>query len=173
MNLPNLLTMFRFILIPVYLLVFFSDIPGRMYWALGIILFAGLTDVVDGYLARKYQQVTELGIMLDPLADKLMMIAVFLSLLISGKISVWAAVAIFFRDFAMILSSAIFHLRGKKTVPANGLGKMTTFLFYIALFLLLFNYSVANNFLWFVILLSYITSLIYMLQLKTINERVM
>jgi cardiolipin synthase len=173
MNLPNLLTMFRFLLIPVYLVVFFSELPGRMYWALGIILLAGLTDVVDGYLARRNKQVTQLGIMLDPLADKLMMIAVFLSLLISGKISFWAAAAILFRDLAMILCSAVFHLRGKKTVPANILGKLTTAMFYLALFLLMFSQPKAEVFLWSVIVLSYVTSFIYMLQLRTVNERLM
>jgi cardiolipin synthase len=144
-----------------------------MYWAVGIILLAGLTDVIDGYLARKTKQITQLGIMLDPLADKLMMIAIFLSLLISGKISFWAAAAIFFRDMAMILCSAVFHFRGKKTVPANIFGKLTTVLFYLALFFLLFGFREAETFLWSVIVLSYITSLIYMLQLRTVNGRTM
>jgi len=165
--------MARFALIPVYLFVFFSDLPGRMVWALGIILLAGITDVVDGYLARRTKQITQLGIMLDPLADKLMMIAVFLSLLFSGKISVWAAIAIFFRDLAMILSSAFFHFRGKKTVPANMLGKLTTFLYYITLFLLMFSLPYAHHFLWSVIVLSYLTSLIYLLELRALNGRIM
>ncbi|TCS95619.1 CDP-alcohol phosphatidyltransferase family protein [Hazenella coriacea] len=171
MNLPNLLTLVRFALIPVYFVVFFSELPGNMLWALGIVLLAGITDVVDGYLARRNHQITQLGIMLDPLADKLMMLSVFLSLLISGKISIWAAAAIFFRDAAMIVCSAIFHFSGRKTVPANILGKLTTFLFYIALFMIMLSYPMAETFLWVVIVLSYITTLIYMLQLKTINEQ--
>ncbi|MBA4602983.1 CDP-alcohol phosphatidyltransferase family protein [Thermoactinomyces mirandus] len=173
MNLPNFLTLIRFILIPAYLVVFFSDMPWHVHWAFGIILLAGLTDVIDGYLARRMRQITQLGIMLDPLADKLMMLSVFLSLLISGKIGIWAAFVIFFRDVTMILCSMIFHLRGKKTVPANIFGKLTTFLFYIALFLLMFNFSIAQTFLWSVIALSYLTSLIYMVQLKAINQQAM
>ncbi|MFC7440040.1 CDP-alcohol phosphatidyltransferase family protein [Laceyella putida] len=168
MNLPNLLTMVRFFLIPTYLAVYFSDMAGRMFWALGIILLAGLTDVVDGYLARKTQQITQLGVMLDPLADKLMMLAVFLSLLISGKISVGAALAIFLRDVAMIVYSAIFHLRGKKTLPANFFGKLTTVLFYLALFMLMLDLAQAQAFLWSVIILSYVTSLIYLIQLRVV-----
>ncbi|WP_124728467.1 CDP-alcohol phosphatidyltransferase family protein [Staphylospora marina] len=170
MNLPNFLTMVRFLLIPVYLMVFFSDLSGRMYWALGILLLAGLTDVVDGYLARRNKQVTQLGIMLDPLADKLMMIAVFLSLLFSGKISVGAAVAILFRDLAMIVCSAFFHLRGKKTVPANLMGKMTTFLFYVVLVMLMFGLPHAGVLLWGVIALSYVTTIIYMFQFRAVNR---
>lgn len=170
MSLPNLLTIIRFLLIPIYLFIFFSDLHGRMYWALSILLLAGLTDVIDGYLARRMKQVTQLGIMLDPLADKLMMIAVFLSLLISAKISVWAALAFLIRDIAMIVGSFVFHFRGKKTVPANVLGKITTVLFYVALVLLLFSIPHGQTFMWFVILLSYLTSIVYILQLKSVNE---
>jgi cardiolipin synthase len=172
-NLPNTLTLLRFFFIPLYLFLYFSEIPGRIYWAFGVLLLAGLTDVIDGYLARRNKQVTQLGIMLDPLADKLMMLAVFLSLLISQRISLWAALAIFARDLGMIFGSAFFHFRGKKTVPANLLGKLTTFLFYVALFLLFFDYPNAENFLWFVIALSFVTFFIYLFQFKMLNQRTM
>jgi cardiolipin synthase (CMP-forming) len=169
-NLPNLLTLFRFVLIPIYLALFFSPLPGRMYWALGIVLLAGVTDVVDGYLARRNGQVTQLGIMLDPLADKCMMLAVFLSLLLSGKIGILVALAIFFREFIMIIASATFHFRGKKTVPANGWGKVTTLLFYLILSLLMFDVRWAESGLWIVIILSYMASFIYFLQFLILNE---
>jgi cardiolipin synthase len=174
MNLPNLLTLFRFLMVPLYLYIFFSDFfpeSSRIFWAVGIILLAGITDIADGYLARKNRQVTQLGTMLDPLADKLMIIAVFASLLISGKIGLWAAIAIVFRDVAMIICSVFFHLRGKKTVPANIFGKLTTVLYYVALFMLMFDWSTAQSFLWFVIAMSYFTSIVYMFQIIEINER--
>lgn len=170
MNLPNLLTLFRFALIPIYIVVFFSDIPGHMQWAFGVLLLAGLTDVLDGYLARRNHQVTKVGVMLDPLADKMMMIAVFLSLLIAQRISLGAALAIFIRDIGMIVGAAIFHIRGKLTVPANKLGKLTTFLFYVALFLIMFELSIAETFLWGVIILSFITLIVYIVQFKRLNE---
>lgn len=170
MNLPNLLTLFRFVLIPVYLFVFFSEITGQIYWAIGIVLFAGLTDVIDGYLARRNDQVTQLGIMLDPLADKCMMLAVFLSLLLSWKISIWAAFAIFLRELVMIIGSAFFHFQGKKTVPANILGKITTFLFYLTLILLMLDIPKAKFLLWGVITLSYVASVIYFLQFQVLNQ---
>lgn len=170
MNLPNLLTLFRFALIPIYIAVFFSDIPRHMQWAFGVLLLAGLTDVLDGYLARRNHQVTRVGVMLDPLADKMMMIAVFLSLLIAQRISLGAALAIFIRDIGMIVGAAIFHIRGKLTVPANKLGKLTTFLFYVALFLIMFELSIAETFLWGVIILSFITLIVYIVQFKRLNE---
>lgn len=170
MNLPNLLTLFRFIFVPIYLILFFSEIPGRIYWAIGIVLFAGLTDVIDGYLARRYQQVTQLGIMLDPLADKCMMLAVFLSLLLSFKINVWETLAIFVREVSMIICSAIFHFQGMKTVPANVLGKVTTFLFYLVLILLMLDVEWARPLLWVVIGISFIASLIYVYEFVVLNH---
>ncbi|GGA45644.1 CDP-diacylglycerol--glycerol-3-phosphate 3-phosphatidyltransferase [Kroppenstedtia guangzhouensis] len=173
MNLPNTVTLIRFTLIPIYLAVFFSDLPYRMQWAFGVLLLAGITDVIDGYLARRHSQVTQLGIMLDPLADKLMMLAVFLSLLISQRISIPAAVAIFLRDLGMIVASAFFHFRGKLTVPANIMGKLTTVLYYFALFLLMFDHPIGEKFLWGVIIFSFVTSLVYLIQFNLINERSM
>lgn len=167
---PNVLTMLRFLLVPVYLIVFFSTMVGKMYWALGIILLAGLTDVIDGYLARRNNQITEFGALLDPLADKVLMIAVFVSLLISKKIDVGQAVAICLRDVAMILATVVFHVRGKITLQANLWGKATTILFYIALILLMFDVSIASSYLWFVILFSYLTSAVYTFQVKKINQ---
>jgi cardiolipin synthase len=169
-NIPNILTIFRFFLVPTYLIVYFSDIPSKLFWSVGIILLAGITDVVDGFIARRYNLVTEIGSLLDPLADKLMIIAVFLSLLITDKISLWAAFAVFLRDISMILYSTFFHLKGKKTIPANIMGKLTTVLFYIALFALLFSIEGASTFLWFVIGLSYLTTLIYFFLIRSANK---
>lgn len=162
--------MLRFAMVPTYLLIYFSDIPGKNYWAVGVVLLAGLTDVLDGYIARKYKLITQMGIMLDPLADKLMMFVVFLSLFISQKISFWAAAAIIFRDLSMILFSVIFHFSGKKTVPANFLGKLTTILFYVVLLLLMIDIPISSIYIWSVIALSYFTTLIYVFELKMVNE---
>ncbi|WP_255724574.1 CDP-diacylglycerol--glycerol-3-phosphate 3-phosphatidyltransferase [Shimazuella soli] len=169
-NIPNILTIFRFFLVPTYLFIYFSDIPSKLFWSVAIILLAGITDVVDGYIARRYNLVTEIGSLLDPLADKLMIIAVFLSLLITHKITLWAAFAVFLRDISMIIYSTLFHLKGKKTIPANIMGKLTTVLFYIALFTLLFSINGAQTFLWFVIGLSYLTSLIYFVLIRSANK---
>ncbi|TVY09315.1 CDP-alcohol phosphatidyltransferase family protein [Paenibacillus cremeus] len=167
-NVPNVLTFCRFLLIPVYLLVFQA---GHMKIAFCILVAAGLTDVLDGYIARKRQLVTQLGSMLDPLADKSMMIAVILSLVFSQMISWWAAAAIFLRDIGMIVGSAFFHFRGKITVPANFMGKLTTVLYYIAILLIVFQMPYAFIYLWFVIIISFLTSVIYIAQFKLLNKR--
>lgn len=169
MNLPNLLTMVRFVLIPIYVVVYAS---GHRVEAFGILILAGATDVLDGYLARKRGQITELGSMLDPLADKAMMIIVVLSLLYSRDIPWQAAAAMFLRDIGMIAGSAFFHFRGKKTVPANALGKLTTVLYYIAILFLVFDFSFAVPYLWLVIAFSFVTSFIYIFKFKVLNRNV-
>jgi cardiolipin synthase len=168
MNLPNVLTLCRFALIPVYWFTFSS---GHMKTAFFVLLVAGLTDVLDGYIARKRKLVTQLGSMLDPLADKSMMIAVILSLVLGDMISWQAAAAMFIRDAGMIVGSAFFHLRGKKTVPANGMGKLTTVLYYIAILFVVFQMPYASHYLWFVIIVSLLTSVIYILQFRSLNDR--
>jgi len=167
MNVPNLLTMCRFVLIPIYIIVFSN---GYTILAFAIVLLAGLTDVLDGYIARTRGLVTPLGEMLDPLADKSMMIVVILSLLLSGLIPWYAAAAFFIRDIGMIIGSAIFHLRGKKTVPANTMGKITTVFYYIAILLIVFEIDYAIAYLWFVIAFSFITSAIYIAKFRSLNS---
>lgn len=169
-NWPNMLTFSRFLLIPVFIFVYFSNAMNHTELAFMVLLIAGLTDVVDGYLARKTGRVTQLGIMLDPLADKLMMLTVILSLLVSGVIELWAALIFFIRDAGMILSSAIFHFRGKKTVPANIFGKITTVLFYVAFLFVMFGLPYGKQILWSVILFSFVTSAIYIFKFRILNE---
>ncbi|WP_301170539.1 CDP-alcohol phosphatidyltransferase family protein [Brevibacillus nitrificans] len=169
-NLPNLLTVFRLVLIPLYLYVFFSEAPYHVEIALGILILAGLTDILDGYIARKHKLVTTFGIMMDPLADKLMMMAVIASLFLTERISLWAALFFFARDIAMIVTGAVYHLRGKKTVPANTYGKLTTVLFYLVFPLLMFRYEYSEAILWSVIAFSFITSAIYLGKFRLLNR---
>ncbi|ASS73875.1 CDP-diacylglycerol--glycerol-3-phosphate 3-phosphatidyltransferase [Tumebacillus algifaecis] len=169
MNLPNILTMFRLGLIPVYFLVFFSDLTYNMELALLVIVLAGLTDIVDGYLARKYGLITELGSMLDPLADKLMMLSVVLSFVIDDRVSWLMAGLLIVRDLGMILASVVYVTQGKKTVPATIWGKMNTVLYYLALVALMFRWPNAEAYLWGVIILSFLISFHYMRRFRAMN----
>ncbi|WP_442602584.1 CDP-alcohol phosphatidyltransferase family protein [Paenibacillus sp. KN14-4R] len=167
MNVPNLLTISRFVLIPVFLFCFFL---GYLKTSFVILALAGLTDVADGYYARTHKQITPMGTMLDPLADKTMMLAVVISLLLSGMIPWQAALVMFIRDAGMILGSAYFYFRGKKTVPANAFGKWTTVLYYLGIFFIFFQFSFAIVYLWCVIVFSFVTSLIYVGQFTMLNR---
>lgn len=167
MNLPNVLTSIRFLLIPVYIVIFAN---GHMIPAFLVVVAAGVTDVLDGYIARRYGQVTTVGVMLDPLADKLMLITVIVSLLVAGHLSLLAAGAMFVRDLGMIAGGLTMHFRGKQAIPANWLGKLTTVLFYVALMLIFFQAPIAHVFLWFVISMSYVATLVYIASYSSMNH---
>lgn len=168
MNVANLLTTLRFLLIPVYIVMFFM---GEHTVAFVVVVLSIATDVADGYIARKWNQTTYVGSMLDPLADKCMMIAIVLTFLIRGWIPWQAAAVIFFRDIGMILGSLIFHLQGKKMAAANVLGKSTTVLFYLAILLIVLQIEFAFTVLWIAIVVSLIASITYITEMKFINRK--
>lgn len=168
MNAPNVITISRFFLIPLFVIIFFMGHTIIAFW---ILVFAGATDVLDGYLARTRGQITTVGTLLDPLADKSMMIAVILSLLITGMIPWQIAAFIFLRDIGMIAGSAFFHFRGKKTVPANTMGKITTVLYYLAIMFIVYQFDFALTYLWLVVIFSFVTTVIYIGKFKAINKQ--
>lgn len=137
-----------------------------------VVVAAGVTDVLDGYIARRYGLVTSVGELLDPLADKLMLITVILSLLFAGHISWWAAAAMFLRDIGMIAGGLLVHFRRKKNVPANWMGKLTTVMFYAAIMFIFFEAPFANAYLWVVIAFSFMTSFVYLVSYRTLNKEV-
>ncbi|MNZ94793.1 hypothetical protein D3C78_1139090 [compost metagenome] len=108
--------------------------------------------------------------MLDPLADKLMLITVIVSLLVSGHISWAAAAAMFVRDLGMIAGGLYYHFRGKRTVPANWLGKLTTILFYVAIMLVFLRAAYAHIYLWAVIALSFAATIRYIILIRELNR---
>ena len=109
MNLANKLTVLRIALIPVFLVVLYLDFPGCRYAALGVFIVASLTDFADGYIARHYNQVTDFGKFLDPLADKLTQFSLLLCLAIRYPV-LWAVFSLFvlkelFQLFAGIVAA--------------------------------------------------------------------
>lgn len=137
MNVPNILTGIRLLLVPLFLIVFFSGIPNATLIALIIFLAAGLTDILDGHLARKYNMVTKWGSVLDPLADKLMSIAVLLSLTISGTLPIWVLFVLTIKELLLILGGSILFKKGKY-LPAQSCGKIATISLYVAIVTVVF-----------------------------------
>lgn len=124
MNFPNLLTILRILIIPVFINLL---IYGYHRWALAAFLTAGLTDSLDGLIARLSNQRTRLGAYLDPMADKLLLTASFLSLAILQIIPVWSAVIMVSRDIILILGALILHLtQTHQDISPTFLGKATT-----------------------------------------------
>jgi cardiolipin synthase len=174
-NLPNTLTLFRFVLIPIYLLAFYGTASPHKVGALLVLLIAGATDVLDGYLARKNGQVTQTGQLLDPLADKTLMLAVLFSLIESSRVPWLVAGLLLFRDAAMILGATFFYIQGKRAVPrANRWGKATTLCYYVTICVVILlwpNHQAGIVMLWVTLVVSYITSLLYVASMRLIDIR--
>ncbi|HWG38894.1 MAG TPA: CDP-diacylglycerol--glycerol-3-phosphate 3-phosphatidyltransferase [Terriglobales bacterium] len=125
MNLPNSLTLLRIFLVPLLIAVLFSTrLANKEIYGTAIFLAAAITDLLDGYIARRRRQVTTLGILLDPIADKLLMAAAFISLvqLDPALVPAWMVVIILGREFAVTGLRSIAASQGF-TIAANEWGK--------------------------------------------------
>lgn len=132
-NIPNMLTILRIFLVPVYLYFFYSGHENNILLAGLIFIMAGISDVLDGYIARKYNLGTKLGIVLDPFADKLMTFTILITFATSGIIPMWILIAMGTKEVMMIVGGGILYLfKGKKVLPSNKFGKVATLSFYAA-----------------------------------------
>lgn len=162
MNLPNTLTLFRLLLIPVFVSLFFSRLSNNLIYSILAFFTAGITDILDGYIARKYNLTTKLGTVLDPLADKLMIVTVLTCLVIKKYISSWILVVIFIKELFMILAGI--RLYHKNTIiPSNKLGKLTTILFYLAIFTFIFNARLGNLLIYVAVISALIAFINYLI----------
>jgi CDP-diacylglycerol--glycerol-3-phosphate 3-phosphatidyltransferase len=138
MNLANKITLFRVILVPVFMFVLYSDLQHSTYIAAIIFIFASLTDTLDGYIARSRNLVTNFGKFVDPLADKILVSAALISLVGLGKIPAWIVVTIIAREFTITGFRIIAASEGV-TIAASSLGKFKTISQLIAISLLLLD----------------------------------
>lgn len=123
MNLPNALTVSRIFLVPLLLVVLLTgDFPDREVWGLVVFLAAAMTDYLDGYLARKRAQVTTLGKLLDPIADKILISAALVALVEMGLAPAWMVIIVVGREFAVTGLRSIASAEGV-TISASRLGK--------------------------------------------------
>ncbi|NPV25997.1 MAG: CDP-diacylglycerol--glycerol-3-phosphate 3-phosphatidyltransferase [Firmicutes bacterium] len=138
MNLPNLLTLLRIFLVPVFMLILLIRIPYGEYIAAGIFILAASTDGLDGYIARSRHQVTRFGKLMDPLADKLLVSAALISLVELQQISAWIAVIIIGREFAVSGLRSVAAAEGV-IIAASKLGKAKTITQIVAITVILLN----------------------------------
>jgi len=134
-NLPNALTVLRIFLVPVLVVVLLTR-TGGLLLGVGIFGLAVLTDYLDGYFARRRNQVTRMGTLLDPLADKLLTAAAFLSLVEMDAVPAWMVMIILGREFAVTGLRNVAAGRGY-LIPASGLGKGKMVAQVVAILLLL------------------------------------
>jgi len=125
MNLPNLITLIRIFLVPLFLFAIFTQLPFGQLIAAAIFVVAAISDGVDGYIARKTKAITRLGKFLDPLADKLLVSAALIALVELGLLTTWVAIIIISRELAVTGLRAI--AAGEGTIISAGLwGKVKT-----------------------------------------------
>jgi cardiolipin synthase (CMP-forming) len=134
LNIPNLLSFLRIALVPVFLWFLLEEM---FVSAISVLAIAGLTDFLDGYLARKLNQTTKLGKMLDPVADRLYIFATLLALSATGYVPWWLAGLVILRDLLMLISLPILASVGYRSLPVHYLGKASTFALLYAFPLLL------------------------------------
>ncbi len=153
MNLPNKLTIFRIILVPIMVIVPFLGISGEIfgvpstYWIINLIfIIASYTDHLDGKLARKNNQVTTFGKFADPLADKILVLAAMLILVEDGNLPAWIPIIVLFREFVVSGYRLVAVEKGGKVIAANIWGKLKTVTQMIAIILMFININNTNIF---------------------------
>ena len=136
-NIPNILSAFRILLVFVFVYVFFLDYPANLIPALAVFLCAGLTDVIDGFLARRFGWITDVGKLLDPFADKLMQCTVLVCLAIKGLIPTWLPICYLAKELAMVIGSVLLLRRHSVVTSSRWFGKAAVCIFYASIFALM------------------------------------
>ncbi len=135
-NLPNALSLLRILLVPVLVVVLLTEFQDKEWYGLGLFLLAALTDFLDGFIARRQQQITRLGKLLDPAADKILTAAAFISLVELGVAPSWMVTVIVAREFAVSALRSFAASEGV-IIAAGMSGKVKTTLQIIAISLLI------------------------------------
>lgn len=131
MTLASYISVARVFLIPVFLYFFVH--PGGRVWSVGILLLAGASDMLDGYLARSRNEVSTLGKILDPIADKLMVISAVAALMVTRELPDWLGFALFLKEVALVIGGARYYLAHQELLSASYLGKAATVILYIGI----------------------------------------
>jgi len=167
LNLPNKLSLLRIALVPIFMVFLLVESLGDIgrYLALGVFILAAITDALDGYIARRDGLVTNLGKFIDPLADKLLVSAAFISLVDMQAISAWPAVIIISREFAVTGLRILAAAEGV-VIAASNLGKYKTNAQIFSIIFLILGLPFANILLWAAVILTLISGLDYLLKSK-------
>lgn len=138
-NLPNALTLFRVLAVPFIVVLLYFPGKATCFFASVLFLIAILTDLADGFIARKYNQITNLGKFLDPLADKILIASVLIMLVELNWVSAWVAIVIIIREIMVTGLRAIAADKGL-VIAADKYGKIKTIMQSVALIPLIYHY---------------------------------
>jgi len=173
MNIPNVLTTVRFFLIPAFIFTFYSSAEHNILYSTYIFLLAGVTDILDGYIARTYNMVTKWGAAIDPLVDKLMQITVLICFTDKGYLPLWVILVIGLKELLMVGGALFLYYSVNKTViPANRYGKIATISFYVAIIAIAFDaYQILSYLLIIItIVLTIIAFINYLVGFREVNR---
>lgn len=162
MNVPNMITMLRIGLVPLFIIAFFFSGQNAITYSVSIFIFAGITDVADGYIARKYNLITKFGQVMDPLADKLMQVAVIGCFTMKRFLPLWVLIVVVIKELFMIIGSLfLYKKKDKVIIPANKYGKISTIIFYVAILLVAYELEYAMTVMLFAIASAVIALIMY------------
>ena len=158
MTTANKITIFRVILIPVFLVLMYLRFPGHTYWAFGVFVLASLSDFADGYIARHYNQVSDFGKFMDPLADKMLVMAAMCYFVECGQMPGWCLAIVLLREFA-VSGMRLVAVEQGRVIAAAWSGKVKTASTMVAICLmLLWNIPWLNTVCWVVIVVTTVYS---------------
>lgn len=145
MNIPNILTIIRFFLVPVFAYIYL--LAANNTAAAIILAISGITDILDGYIARKYNMVTKWGAAFDPIADKFTQISVAFCLALGGYKVMWFIFGfLVVKELIIVLGGIKLYKKGDVVIGANWYGKAATVLFYLVFFVLILYGGALNDF---------------------------
>lgn len=138
LSIPNILCYIRLLLIPVFVILYIkAETQSEYFRAAFIVLIASFTDFLDGFIARKFNMVTEFGKLLDPVADKLMQFALLFVLLVKTNYIYILVIIFLIKEITMAILGYVFLKKGKKLDGAKWFGKVSTAVFYFTMFILI------------------------------------
>jgi cardiolipin synthase len=160
-NIPNVLTLVRLIMIPLF--AYFLCQENFAVSAV-IFIFAGLTDVLDGYIARKYNMVTSWGKLADPAADKLMTVTALAVLTVLGRIRLYIVIIVVIKEMLMGLGGYLIYKKKRHVVSANWYGKISTIVFNVAIVLLIIDVPYGGVFITVAVISALFALFMYVLE---------
>ena len=160
-NIPNLLSLFRIVLIPFFVILFLGQDshPSWVYWSYAVLAVSGLSDAVDGIIARKFNQITDFGKLLDPVADKLTQVTVVVCMAVRDPQLLWLAALCLVKESCQSIGGFLLLKKGSEVRGAKWYGKVSTICFYAVMIALLVFPDMPSTLFWVLVSLVGITML--------------
>ncbi len=162
-TIPNIISMFRLALVPLFVITYFNESESNYYfWSIIIVVISGISDVIDGFIARHFNMVSDFGKVLDPIADKLTQVVVILSLAIKHPTIFPMFAVLFIKELLTLLVAVQLLSKGTKPISSKWFGKLSTVVIFVTMFytIIVDIYQVSEIPLYILIVLSIVCMII-------------